>query len=203
MGSLVALSGVMGRPIITLTGRAGEVPRVEERTPPEGWEMSALTGAPLLLTHEMDHHYTPVRVQEGSFWGWIPAWESAVREGSGHTEGLKQRSADAWERKDRNGCGRRVDRTRRGRDERRAWSVCSDVSADLSVPGCNDSLSLRPAALVNGESAMELDQAGHVTSWLAAWTMQDRSILLPLGPVAEEQTMELDDPEQPEWKGGG
>ena len=151
--TLVALSGVMGRPIITLTGRAGEVPRVEERTPPEGWEMSALTGAPLLLTHEMDHHYTPVRVQEGSFWGWIPAWESAVREGSGHTEGLKQRSADAWERKDRNGCGRRVDRTRRGRDERRAWSVCSDVSADLAVQGCNDSLSLRPAALVNGGSA--------------------------------------------------
>ena len=50
---------------------------------------------------------------------------------------------------------------------------------------------------------MELDQAGHVTSWLAAWTMQDRSILLPLRPGAEEQTMELDDPEQPEWKGGG
>ncbi len=63
-GTLLALSGVTGRPIITLTGRSGEIPRVEEHSPPESWESVRCSRAPIILTHETDYHYTPVRIQE-------------------------------------------------------------------------------------------------------------------------------------------
>ena len=192
--TLVALSGVTGRPIITVTGRANEVPRVEERTPPEGWEMSAITGAPIVLTHEMDNHYTPVRFQDDGFWSWIPAWESAAREGNdGGEEELERGLGDARELEGRNGRSQEVELT---------GVAMNDDALGLAVQVRNHSLSLRPAAVVNGASEMELDLPGQVASWSAIGAMQDRSFLVSLRPVAEELIMEVDD-QEPELTGGG
>lgn len=188
--TLMALSGVVGRPIITLTGREREIPRVEERTPPEGWEMSTLSGAPILITHETDHHYTPVRFLEDSLWNWIPAWENSVREARARDEaGGDQGSRDARELEGRNApVGEGNDMLGDGRDT-------AVVSA---VQGCNDLLSLRPAALVNGVSDMDVDESG-LLSWSAVSVMQVRSFSPSLRPVAEVQTMEVDEPEQLGW----
>ncbi len=74
-GTLLALSGVTGRPVITVTGGLGKKPVIVEYCPPEGWFMSEITGAPIVLIHQKDHHFMPAKIKEGGEWEWVRLWE--------------------------------------------------------------------------------------------------------------------------------
>ncbi len=100
--TLLALSGVAGRQLITLSGKAFEEPRILEYAPPPAWGGIGRE-LPIILLHDRDHHFTPVKVTEGGEWSWVKAWEKVaeggtfdermiVRVGSADTRGMEARN---------------------------------------------------------------------------------------------------------------
>ena len=69
--TLLALSGVTGRAVIVLTGKGTEKPDIVEYSPPATWESTSCDGPPIVLLHERDNHFTPVRILEGGEWIWV------------------------------------------------------------------------------------------------------------------------------------
>ena len=72
----LAASGVMQRPIITLSGERGRKPMVLQYCPPKSWGPMK-EASPLLLLHENNYHFTPVKVKENGPWNWTVSWEKA------------------------------------------------------------------------------------------------------------------------------
>ena len=72
--TLMALSGVLGRPIYALSCGKDKRVRTYDVSAPFTWG-EKIEGAPLLLAHVSDFHYCPVKVMEGGEWGFVLAPE--------------------------------------------------------------------------------------------------------------------------------
>ena len=68
--TLMALSGVFGRPVYTLSCGKDRRVRPYDVSAPFTWG-DKIEGAPLLLAHVSDFHYCPVKVLEGGEWGFV------------------------------------------------------------------------------------------------------------------------------------
>ena len=95
-GTLLALSGVTGRSLITLSGEITEEPKIVEYAPQAAWSTLASSEPPIILLHNKDNHFTPVKVREGGEWG--------QRGGRGEDERMviRRREGDAREIEGRN-----------------------------------------------------------------------------------------------------
>ena len=82
--TLMALSGVFGRPVYTLSCGKDRRVRPYDVSAPFTWG-DKIEGAPLLLAHVSDFHYCPVKVLEGGEWGFVisPAGRSPERRKNG------------------------------------------------------------------------------------------------------------------------
>ncbi len=72
--TLLALSGVVGRPIYAFSGGIDKEVRMFEAAAPLGADRQ-VEGTPLLFGHLGENHYTPLRICVGGDWDWVLAPE--------------------------------------------------------------------------------------------------------------------------------